>query len=94
MVVPSGITLLLEDCVGADVTGATLGVGEDVGVLVIMILEPETSAGAAVAMAGNSALFWLTIRLVAADPRSFDAVAPPPKPGAVGKGGGSPFWRL
>ena len=94
MTVPSGIVLLLEDWAGDDVTGATLGGGDDVGVLVIMILEPETSAGADVATAGNSALFWLTIRLVAADPRSFDAVAPPPKPGAVGKGGGSPFCRL
>ena len=57
MTVPSGIALLLEDCVGAEVTGATLGVDDDVGVLLITILEPETSAGADVATAGNSTLF-------------------------------------
>lgn len=95
MTVPSGIEMLLEDAVTAEVTGAVLAVGDDAGVLVITISEPETSAGADVAATeGMSAVFSLTIRLVPAVPGSFTAVAPPLKPGAVGIGGGTPFCRL
>jgi hypothetical protein len=93
MTVPSGIELPLED-VTEDGPGATLE-DDGTGVLVIMISEPETRAGADVTAAdGTPAAFVLTSRLVPAPPGLFNAVDPPLKPGAVGAGGGWPFCRL